>query len=56
MTDIGNAYLNAKCGEKIWTIAGPEFGEDKGKVMLIEHALYGLSISGKQWHDMLSET
>ena len=20
--DIGNAYLNAKCGEKIWTVAG----------------------------------
>jgi len=28
-TDIGNAYLNAKCGEKIWTVAGPEFGEHR---------------------------
>ena len=23
--DIGNAYLNAKCREKIWTEAGAEF-------------------------------
>ena len=26
--DIQNAYLNAKCREKIWTIAGPEFGSE----------------------------
>jgi hypothetical protein len=24
--DVGNAYLNADCREKIWTIAGPDFG------------------------------
>ena len=29
--DIGNAYLNAKCREKIWTVAGTEFGSEKGK-------------------------
>ena len=33
--DIGNAYINAPCKEKIWTIAGPEFGSDQGQVMLI---------------------
>ena len=26
--DIGKAYLNADCREKLWTIAGPEFGSD----------------------------
>ena len=26
---IENSYLNEKCGEKAWTIAGPEFGEKK---------------------------
>ena len=26
--DIQNAYLTAKCREKIWTRAGPEFGSD----------------------------
>jgi len=55
-TDIGNAYLNAPCGEKIWTIAGPEFGEEQGSVMIIERALYGLASSGKQWRDMLADT
>jgi len=54
--DIGNAYLNAPCGEKIWTIAGPEFGELQGNVMLIVRALYGLATSGKQWRDMLADT
>jgi Reverse transcriptase (RNA-dependent DNA polymerase) len=54
--DVGNAYLNAKCREKIWTVAGPEFGEDEGKVMLIEKALYGLKTSGAAWRAMLAGT
>jgi len=40
--DVGNAYLNAPCCEKIWTRAGKEFGSDEGLVMIIVHALYGL--------------
>jgi len=31
--DIGNAYLNADCREKLWTVAGPEFGSKIGSVM-----------------------
>ena len=46
MTDIGNAYLNTKVREKIWSTAGPEFGEHNGAVVLIVHALYGLKSSG----------
>ena len=34
--DIGNAYLNAPCREKLWTIAGSEFGSERGSVMIIE--------------------
>ena len=30
--DIGNADLNAPCQEKIWFVAGPECGEDSGKI------------------------
>lgn len=41
--DIGNAYLNAECREKIWFEAGIECGEDAGKIMIIERALYGKS-------------
>ena len=44
--DIGNAYLNADCREKLWTVAGSEFGSEKGTVMIIARALYGLKSSG----------
>ena len=54
--DIGNAYLNAPCQEKIWCIAGPEFGSDKGKVMKIVQALYGLKTSGASWRAMFAST
>jgi hypothetical protein len=29
--DVVSAYLNANCHEKIWTVAGPEFGLEEGK-------------------------
>jgi len=47
--DVGNAYLNAPCREKIWTRAGKEFGSDEGSVMIIVRALYGLKSSGAAW-------
>ena len=40
--DIQNAYLTAKCREKIWTIARPEFGAEEGTLMIVKMALYGL--------------
>ena len=46
MFDIGNAYLNAKTTEKLYTRAGPEFGADEGKLCIIVRALYGLKSSG----------
>jgi Reverse transcriptase (RNA-dependent DNA polymerase). len=54
--DIQNAYLTAPCQEKIWTIAGPEFGpEDVGKTMLVVRALYGLKTSGAAFRAFLAE-
>ena len=44
--DTGNAYLNAKRRDKLWTEAGTEFGTEKGRLMIIERSLYGLKISG----------
>ena len=38
--DLANAYINAPCKEKIWFRAGLECGEDHGKVMIVERALY----------------
>ena len=54
--DIQNAYLTAKSREKIWTIAGPEFGSDAGKKMIIVRALYGLKSSGAAFRSLLAET
>jgi Reverse transcriptase (RNA-dependent DNA polymerase) len=54
--DIGNAYLNVWCKEKIWFRGGTEMGEDKGKVMIVTRALYGLKSSGFAWHQMMSQT
>ena len=31
--DIGNAYLNAPCREKVWFITGPELGSRQGTVI-----------------------
>ena len=51
--DIGNAYLNAPCREKIWFKAGIECGRSlQGKVMRLVRALYGLKSSGASWRHM----
>ena len=52
-TDIGNAYLESKTAEKVHIIAGPEFGELEGHLLVIKKALYGLRTSGQRWHDRL---
>ncbi|KAI2494181.1 Reverse transcriptase (RNA-dependent DNA polymerase) [Fragilaria crotonensis] len=57
--DVTNAYhhLNAKCREKIcWFEGGIETGEDRGKVLIITRALYGLKSSGAAWQADLAAT
>ena len=54
-TDIGSAYLEAKTNEKVYIIAGPEFGEREGHVLLIHKAIYGLRSSGARWHARFSD-
>ena len=40
LCDIGNAYLNAPCREKIWFVAGPECGPTlQGKPRKLVQAL-----------------
>jgi hypothetical protein len=41
-TDIGDAYLEAPTAEKVYIIAGPEFGELEGHALVISNAWYGL--------------
>ena len=52
-TDIGNAYLESETAEKVFIIAGPEFSELQGHILIIKKALYGLRSSGQRWHDKL---
>ena len=53
--DIQNAYLNAPVREKLYTIAGKEFGPKfEGRPVLIVRALYGLRSSGKAFRDYLA--
>jgi Reverse transcriptase (RNA-dependent DNA polymerase) len=54
-TDIGNAYLEAYTSEKVYIIAGPEFGELEGHILKISKALYGLRSSGARWHDRFAD-
>ena len=52
--DIQNAYLSAKCREKVYTIAGPEFGSEEGSILIIRMALYGLKSSGAAFRSKLA--
>ena len=54
--DIGNAYLNAPCWEKLWTKVGSEFGSEKECFFLIVRALYWLNLSGENWRTNIEET
>ena len=54
-TDIGNACLEAVTQEKLYIIAGPEFGDRAGHKLVIHKALCGLRTSGLRWHDRFSE-
>ena len=35
MANIENAYFRAPVSEEIWTVLGPEFGDDQGKRAII---------------------
>jgi hypothetical protein len=45
--DIGNAFITADCLEKIYSRAGPEFGDREGSLMIFKKALYGLRSSSR---------
>ena len=56
MFDIGNAYLMAPAAEKLYTVLGPEFGEDQEKIGVITRAIYGLKSSGAAFRKFFAET
>ena len=55
-TDIGNAYLESKTKEKVYIIAGPEFGDRENHILVINKALYGLRTSGKRWSEKCADS
>jgi hypothetical protein len=55
MDDIENAYLTAPITEKVWTVLGPELGNDAGKRALIVRSLYGLKSDGEAFRNHLAE-
>ena len=54
-TDVGNAYLEAYTQEKLYIIAGPEFGPRHGCTLIVSKAIYGLKSSGLRWWERFSE-
>ena len=51
--DVGNAYLEAYTDEKLYIIAGPEFKELQGHLLIMVKALYGTRSGGARWHNRL---
>jgi hypothetical protein len=54
--DVGNAYINATTREKVYFVAGKEFGSRQGMNVVIVRALYGLKSSAAAWRAHISET
>ena len=48
--DVGNAFITAPCLEKVYSRAGPEFGDRHDSVMVLMKALYGLQSSSRAFH------
>jgi Reverse transcriptase (RNA-dependent DNA polymerase) len=53
--DASSAYLEANTQEKVYFIAGGEFGNLEGHTLLVDKALYGLRSSGLRWHKKLAD-
>jgi hypothetical protein len=55
MADIENAYLMAPITDKVWTVIGPEIGDDAVKCALIVRDLYDLKYSGAALRNHLAD-
>lgn len=54
-TDVGNAYLESYTKERVFIVAGAEFGPLAGHTLVIQKALYGLKSSGLRWHERFAD-
>jgi hypothetical protein len=55
IADVENSHLMAPITEKVWTVFGPEFGDDSGKRALIVRISYGLKSAGAAFRNHISE-
>jgi hypothetical protein len=53
-TDISCAYLESYTQEKVYIVAGPEFGGSKDTLIIVK-ALYGLRSSGLRWSQRFAD-
>ena len=53
--DISTAFLYGKAREKVYIIAGKEFGALAGKPLIVDKSCYGLKSSAASFHSHLSE-
>ena len=54
--DVQNAFLQAPCSKKYYTVSGPEFGgESIGKLAIIFRAAYGLKSAGADFRNHLRD-
>jgi len=53
-TDVGNAHLETCTKEKVCIVAGPEFGDREGRVLIISKAPHGPHSSGLRWSERLA--
>ena len=53
--DVQNAFLSAPVLEKVWLTAGPEFGPEQGKNMIVVKALYGLKSASASFRSFMAK-
>ena len=54
--DVENAYPNGYTKEKIYIIAGPEFGPElEGRILIVVKTLFGLRTSAARFHENLTD-
>ena len=53
--DIGNAFVTAACLEKVYSYAGPKFGQRDDSVLIIKKTLYGLKSFSRAFRQFFAE-
>ena len=53
--DVQNAFLTAPVLEKVWMVAGPGFGPEQGKNMIVVRALYGLKSASASFRSFMAK-